>query len=83
MAERITHLTLKHRVWSDSGKCFTQIVVKCGAARVDDQLTYDNSMVTCLDCLLAPQNLKVLHIQLFADGLPIPEVTEKLLANKE
>lgn len=80
---KVTHLVLKHKVWFDSGKCMTQIVVKCGGARVDDRLTYDSVMVTCLDCILAPQVQKILHIQLFADGLPIPEVTEKLLASTE
>lgn len=82
MDDPVTHLTLKHRVWSDDGKCLTQIVVRCGGARVSDKLTYVRSLVTCWDCLMAPRNPKIIHIQLFADGLPIPEVTT-LLANTE
>lgn len=78
-----THLTIKHRVWTDSGRCMSQIVVLCGGARVEDRLTYDRSLVTCLECIVSPPNPKVMHIQLFADGLPIPEVKNQLLANIE
>jgi hypothetical protein len=83
MPGRITHMVLKHKVWVNGKKQMSQIMVRCGAAKAEDQLTYDSSSVTCFDCLLAMENPRVLHLQLFADGLPIPEVQRKLLGNRE
>ncbi len=83
MPKRITHLVLKHRVWIDAETKMSQIMVRCGAAKTEDQLTYVREETTCFDCLLAMENPKVLHLQLFADGLPIPEVQRKLLGNRE
>jgi hypothetical protein len=79
----VTHKLVTHRVWVDGDKRMTQLVVLCGAARANDTLTTDLEFVTCFECLLAPANQKVLHIQLFANGLPIPEVEKRLLSSTE